>query len=125
MPFRVAIGTCGCEKPYRDSIERMACEAIDSRLSDWRPRLPADLCALPRESYELERVKGYWVTSGSSKHVLPSGETLVVFAVLVHTWSRPTYISFGAIGRMYAEGLLVSSTGEVTSAPDEVMWEFR
>jgi hypothetical protein len=75
--------------------------------------------------YEDELVEGHWITFGIHKHVLRSGDTLVVFQALVHTWAWPTFISLGAVGRMYAEGILVSSTGIATQAPDEVMWEFR
>ena len=71
------------------------------------------------------RVEGHVITFGTYKHALESGETLVVFQALVHTWSRPTFVSVGAVGRMYAEGLIVSATGTVRRAPDEVMWTFR
>jgi hypothetical protein len=123
--FRIAIGRCDCRKPYRDSISAKACEAIDVRLESWRKRLPTDLASVPTEVYEDERVEGHGVTFGTHKHALETGDTLVVFQALVHTWVRPTFLSFGAVGRMYAEGFLVSPSGAVERAPDEVMWPFR
>jgi hypothetical protein len=123
--LRIAIGRCECTKPYHDAMQSKACEAIDARLQSWLTRLPADLGAVPVEAYEDVRVEGHVITVGTQKHALESGETLVVFQALVHTWSRPTFLSVGAVGRIYAEGLIVSATGTVQRAPDEVMWTFR
>ncbi len=125
MPLRIAIGACKCVTPYPDSIAAAACEAIQAQLSAWRERLPGDLSAVPTEHYEHTLVQGHAVTFGTRKVALPQGDTLVVFGALVHTWSRPTYITFGAIGRFYAEGLLIRPDGMLEAAPDEVMWEFR
>jgi hypothetical protein len=125
MSFRVAIGRCDCRKPYRDSLQETACGAIEARLASWRDRLPSDLAAVPTELWERERVDGQWVSLGTQKRRLDSGATLVVLQAVVHTWSRPTYLSFGAIGRAYAEGLVVSPDGQVAPAPDHLMWEYR
>ena len=54
-----------------------------------------------------------------------AGGTLVVCQALVHTWSRPTFLSIGAVGRMYAEGLLLRHDGSVEPASDDLMWQFR
>jgi hypothetical protein len=125
MGFRLAIGGCDCRKPYGNPIQQMACEAIDARLLEWRASLPGDLGSVPTEHYEVERVEGHWVTFGTFKRPLDENRTLVVCSALVHTWSRPTFISIGAVGRMYAEGLIISSLGDVSPAPDELMWVFR
>lgn len=125
LGFRIAIGRCDCRKPYGDPISAKACAVIDARLESWRKRLPADLAAVPAEAYEDERVEGHVITFGTHRHVLETGDTLLVFQALVHTWTRPTFLSLGAVGRMYAEGLLVSPRGTVERAPDEVMWPFR
>jgi len=123
--FRVAIGRCNCDKPYQDLIQAKACEALEARLETWRTRLPADLLALPSELHEEERVEGDSITFGTYRHSLERGDTLVVFQALVHTWSRPTFFSVGAVGRMYAEGLVVAASGEVRRATDDMMWPYR
>jgi hypothetical protein len=125
MPFRIAIGTCSCQPPYADKIQAAVCSAVAALLQDWRVRFPADLGEFPAEWTENRDVEGYRVTFRTEKRALPSGQTLAVFQALVHTWSRPTFLSTAAVGRLYAEGLLVSEDGTVLRAPDEVMWEFR
>ena len=123
--FRIGIGRCDCRSPYGNAIQKMACEAINARMESWRPRLPSDLSAVPAEFHETHVVDGRVITFGTYKEQLPSGGWLVVFQALVRTWSRPTLLSFGAVGRLYAEGLVVSTTGTVEVAPDELMWGYR
>lgn len=123
--FRIGIGRCDCRKPYGNAIQEVACAAIRARLEKWRLRLPADLPSVPTEFHENEVVEGQPITFGTYKERLPDGGSLVVFQALVRTWSRPTLLSFGAVGRLYAEGLVVSTAGTVEMAPDELMWGYR
>lgn len=91
----------------------------------WQRRLPQDLAAFPADSREFIDICGRSAVFGASKHVLPTGSTLLVFHAFVHTWSRPTYLSLGAVGRWFAEGLVVDEDGKVYDAPDDLMWGFR
>ena len=123
--YRIAIGRCDCRKPHRDSIDRDACEQIEAQRQAWQVRLPNDLAAVPAEFCEDAHLSGCRAVLGVSRHDLHDGDTLIVFQAFVHTWSRPTYLAVGAVGRMYAEGLIVTRDGTVRAAPDDVMWEFR
>ena len=125
MNFRIAIGTCSCKGSSRDPIQQVACGAVQASREAWRARLPADLGAVPLEQLEPVVVEGTRMTLGTYKLPLDTGQTVVAFQALVHTWSRPTYLSLGAVGRLYAEGLLVSPEGDVIDAPDDIMWQFR
>ena len=125
MLFRIAIGECKCKEPFRDRAEEVACALIAELVARWRGRLPQDLGAIPIEAYEEHVVEGWLLTLGTHRVERAEKGSLVVFQALVHTWRRPTFISFGAIGRMYAEGLLVSENGVVTDALDEEIWGFR
>ena len=125
MPFRIAIGECKCREPYRDRAEEIACELISRLIAEWRSRLPYDLRAVPAEAFDEQVVEGWPLTLGTHRVARDEGGDLVVFQVLVHTWRRPTFLSLSAVGRMYAEGLVVSESGEVSSAPDEEMWFYR
>jgi hypothetical protein len=125
MAFRIAIGRCDCQRPYRSAVEERVCDTIHERLDNWRSRLPDDVAAVPTESFEEQIVEGHHVTFGTYKQEASAGGTLIVCQALVHTWSRPTFLSIGAVGRMYAEGLLVTNDGNVESASDDLMWQFR
>ena len=125
MGFRIAIGPCSCRQPHADRLGRTACEMIEAALSAWRLRLPVDLRAVPVESYEVHEIERRAVVFGVHKHSLADGATLVLCHVFVHTWCRPTYLSFGQVGRLYADGLLVTADGLVSEAPEDLMWEFR
>jgi len=94
-------------------------------LANWRLRLPADLAAVPVESFEEQIVDGLHVTFGTYKLTVKVDSTLIVCQALVRTWSRPTFFSLGAVGRIYAEGLVLTSDGKVEPAGDDLMWQFR
>ena len=125
MAFRIAIGRCDYQRPYRSAVEGRVCDMIHERLVNWRSRLPADVAAVPTESFEEQIVVGHHVTFGTYKLKASSGGTLIVCQALVHTWSRPTFLSMRAVGRIYAEGLLVTNDGNVEFASDDLMWQFR
>lgn len=125
MAFRIAIGRCDCQAPYRSMVEERVCNTIHETLANWRSRLPADVAAVPSEAFEEQIVEGHHVTFGTYKIGMNAGGTLIVCQALVHTWSRPTFLSIGAVGRMYAEGLLLRHDGNVEPASDDLMWQFR
>jgi hypothetical protein len=125
MTLRIAIGRCDCQAPYRNTLEERVCKAIHGRLTEWRSRLPADVDAVPTELFEEQIIEACRVTFGIYKLVVSGAGTLVVCQALVRTWSRPTYLSIGGVGRMYAEGLLVTNDGNVEPASDYLMWQFR
>ena len=124
MVFRIAIGRCDCRAPYNDPADEKACETIQQTLDDWRSRLPSDLGSIPAENSEEQFIEGRRVTF--SVYKIDGGRgTLVVYQALVHSWKRPTLLSIGTVGRLYAEGLLVTGDSEVHPAPDDLMWQFR
>ena len=124
MKIRVAIGRCDCRPPYRNVVDEGVCKTIQDRLKIWRDRLPGELAAVPTQLFEEQTVQGRRVTFGTYKLEASVGETLVVCQALVHTWSWPTYLSIGNVGRLYAEGLLIRD-GKIEPAPDKLMWQFR
>ena len=125
MPFRIGIGTCSCRTAPKVAGDVEACQWITTQRDEWRGRLPADWNAVPQLQERELHADGCRISASVHKHALPSGDSLVVWDAFVHTWSRPTYLSLGAIGRLFAEGLIITASGGVEDAPDELMWEFR
>ena len=64
MGFRIAIGRCACQRPYRSAVEERVCDTIQEILANWRSRLPADVAAISTESFEAQIVAGHCVTFG-------------------------------------------------------------
>ena len=125
MPFRIGIGSCSCRAAPKVVGDAEACEWITTQREEWRGRLPEDLSAVP-ENHQLElHAQGRLISASVHRHALPSGDAVVVWSAFVHTWSRPTYLSLGSVGRLFAEGLIITHAGDVQDAPDEAMWEFR
>jgi hypothetical protein len=106
-------------------VEEAVCGSIRERLAAWHSRLPAEATTIPNEYHEEEMVGGRHVSFGTYKVEVSERGTLIVFQALVHTWSRPTFLSIGAVGRMYAEGLLLTKDGNIEPASDELLWQFR
>lgn len=125
MGLRLAIGQCNCRRPYSDDIQRYACDAIEAHLDAWRPRLPADLGSIPRQAFETREVDGHTLIVAVHRDAREDGACLVVCQVFVHTWNKPTFLTIGRVGRIYAEGLLLLPDGTVQPAPDDMLWEFR
>ena len=125
MAFRIAIGRCDCQPPYRNPVEEAVCESILESLAACRSRLPEEATTIPHEHHEERIVGGRHVTFGTYKLQVGECGTLIVFQALVHTWSRPTFLSIRAIGRMYAEGLLFTKEDNVEPASDALLWQFR
>ena len=102
MAFRIAIGRCDCQRPYRSAVEERVCDTVHERVANWRSRLPADVAAVPTESFEEQIVEGYHVTFGTYKLGASAGGTLIVCQALLHKWSAPTFLSIGAVGGRFA-----------------------
>src|SRR5688572_1922458 len=105
MGLRLAFGSCSCNGRLTHAVDIAVCRALADRLQWWRETLPEGLNAIPRELFTEETVEGIHVTFGTHRSVVSDTETLVVESALVHTWRRPTFITLGAIGRIFANGL--------------------
>ena len=125
MSFRIAIGRCDCTKPFKNDIQEWACGWIEEQLAEWRARLPGDISSFPKEAFDDQIIDGHRVSLLMHREPISDGAELIVLQVFVHTWNRPTFLSIGRVGRIYAEGLVVSRNGDLTPAPNEVMWDFR
>jgi len=125
MGFRIAIGRCNCQEPHTDSMQAAVCAALVERMSSWRAGLPGSLAALPEESHENSSIDRHVIAFATYKQALTASKTLIVFQALVHTWSRPTFFSLGAVGRIYAEGLVVAADGTIAQALDDQLWAYR
>lgn len=126
MPFRISVGSASCLN--RDSEPepiRSICKEVLNRVESLK-------------SFGYERLKRFSEREDDSKEIcgeeislvtwaveMNPGELLVVVQAFWPTFSFPNYISFSAIGKLYAEGLIAKSSGEVSNAPQELLSEIR
>jgi hypothetical protein len=80
---------------------------------------------LPDEGKPEIVANGTETTYTTYRKVLEDGALLIVVQAFVRTLAWPTHFSFSGIGRIYAEGFVVSENGDTSDAPDELLWEFR
>jgi hypothetical protein len=127
MPFRIAIGTCGCSDESRslDPLAGELCSRIVAGLEQLRSYAPEVLRRLPAFSTSLERIAGRKATLTTYCDVLKSGDVLVVVQGFISSWRFPTYIGSAGVGHMCADGILVTIEGRLDKPDDDLLWPFR
>lgn len=128
MGFRFAVGSGRCRHrlfPPTNRVLREACKELQSRLERLEQQGVAVLATLPREHVEVLEFESGAAHLFTLKVELDLTETLVVLTVAVPTLWLPTYFSTAGIGHIASEGLVFSSDGSVSEAPDHVMREYR
>lgn len=118
-------GSCASGAKSRDARVRELCGRIKARVAALRIRPAEHLRLLPESSTEKERIDGRLIILNTYADPTPSGELIVVVQGFLPTWRFPNYIGIAGIGRMYAEGLVVSPQGGVRDAEGQDMWGYR
>ena len=124
--FRIALGRASCRNGTRNQSFKAVCDGLMSQLEKLRGLPVEHLRELPKENQQGCVVGNASTTYTTYRMSLEDGRLLIVVQAFVRTLAWPTYISFAGVGRMYAEGFVVSQDGKTTvDAPDELLWEFR
>ena len=127
MPFRLAIGSCGCAQgsQSRNVVVRELCSRVLARLERLRSFAPQALLNLPPLSTELERIHGRTARLHTYRQNLGSEKALIVVQVFLPSWRFPNYIGSGGVGHLYAEGIVVTGDGGISEAENKLLWAFR
>ncbi len=123
--LRIAFGRCSCTGAQPDARRQAVCRALSDRLNALREKESTELESLPPYSEVTENIEKRLVRFESIREPYPDAKAIIVVRAFVHTWSRPTWLSFSGVGHMFADGFIVQNDGTKTTAPDEDMWEFR
>ena len=124
--FRIALGgasAAGFEK--MGSPDREICQRLLELIERFKAIKVDDLGSLPGSEFTLEECAGEVVEFTVYKADLPGGAILVVVQAFLSTWRGPTFISFGRVGRIYAEGFVQDTVGVQKQAPEEMLWPYR
>lgn len=123
--FRVALGPCTCKAVASGDIDESICRELLKRLTSLRSENAAVLGALPLYVEELCQVGDRDIRFETIREPVSQQDFLIVVRAFLSTWRRPTWLSFAGVGRLYADGIIVRSSGSIEDAPDELMWGFR
>jgi hypothetical protein len=55
----------------------------------------------------------------------PDGGVGIVVQAFVPIWRWPTHVSVGAVGHMFAEGVVLATDDTISEMPEEWLWPFR
>lgn len=124
--FRIALGgasAVGFEK--MGSPDREICQRLLQLIERFKAIKIEDLRSLPGSEFTLEECAGEVVEFTVYKTDVPGGDFLVVVQAFFSTWRKPTFISLGRVGRIYAEGFVLDSNGISKQAPEEMLWPYR
>jgi hypothetical protein len=121
--FRISFGTGSCSGSRRNATLTGLCAEIRARLDRYAVLSQAQIDAVDEQTEEL-RIAGKRAELTLFRQVIDAG-TLLVVQGYVPTFWFPTFIGSGGIGHVLAEGIVIDAEGQISPAPDHLMWEYR
>ena len=126
MAFRIALGSMSCDSiNSSDKIGLKIKDIIESKLKIFQTTDFQMLQKLSDYSYQDYTIEGKTVEVSFFKSELDPQRLLLVARAAYKTFNRPTYICWGFVGRVYSEGIIINDKNESTSAPDNLLLEFK
>jgi hypothetical protein len=97
-------------------IDKIVSEKVCARLEALRNQGADALRALPSEDVEELEISGKKLNFCTYRDQLENNETLIIVQC-----KNTRYLGYG---HMFAEGLVVSSSGDIRNAEEKLMWEY-
>ena len=124
--FRIALGTASCrDHSDRSELDRNVCSNLLFRLEKLKSLSPEQLRYFAPEERETLTVDGKVIRYTTFRDEQADGSFLLVVQAFYSTLWFPNYLSLTAVGRIYAEGIVVDSSGQITSPPEKILWPYR
>lgn len=123
--FRIALGTGSCRTGGTNLRFQAVCDGLMRRLEALKGSSTERLRKLPEEGQPEAVANGGRVVYTIYRKMLGDGAALIVVQAFLRTLSWPTHFSFSGIGRIYADGFVLTEDGTIKDAPDELLWAFR
>lgn len=126
MPLRIAIGSASCEtiNPH-DKIGQRIKELILNKIEFFKGKDFEFLHNFSDYTTVEYNIENKLVELAFFKEVIDNENLLFVVRAAYRTINFPTYICWGFIGRVYAEGIIINSKNESKKADDSLLWEFK
>lgn len=123
--FRISLGVSSCAGwENKRRIERDVCGQVLAQLERLRSLSEPELKEMPAETGIPFHLSGDEISIKISRVTFSDGQMLLVVQAFLPTWIFPNYFSFGAVGKMFVEGLLFKN-GCFHVPEDSLLWSFR
>ncbi len=101
-----------------------ACDVILDKLEALSLLNFEQISSLPEEEFYKSRILENEVPVAIYREQLSIDSHLIVVQIFYPTLKFPTYFSFSGIGKIYADGLIFSSSGETQRAKEEYLYPY-
>lgn len=124
--LRIALGNASC-KDCKDKSEQyiLVCENLIFRLENASKLSFLQLSSFSEQTIEHVLLGEKEVSFTTYKEQIDSQNILIVVQGFFHTLKFPNYFSFGGIGRIFVEGIVINSENKVTNAPEQLLWKYK
>jgi hypothetical protein len=127
----MSFGSAACDSPlvHKWPLLHDVCAEVLRRIDQLLATTPEAIEALPEEQTEWQTIRDSEVRFSTVREPSPPDGTLVVVQAFFRTWRHANYIALGGAGgfagRIFAEGVLLTSDRRLIRAPDQLLWTFR
>ena len=125
--LRFAIGSCSFKQPsaWRGIGYQYLCDIVEAKLEQLKKLDRAKLIGLPKAQEENAWLDGSWIQIVIDHEKRDDGADLIVVGASRYSLRWPNYFSLYGVGHIVADGILISKAGEISDAPDSIMWAYR
>ncbi len=124
--FRISFGDASCKK-YTGSEKSLldVCNLVLEKIQYLKNLRIEQLEKWSNiETTEIE-VNGKIATLTVFKDTVSQEKALIIVQAFYPTWRYPNYLSFGGVGRIFAEGFYIDTKNEISDAKDSELWPYR
>lgn len=128
--LRIAFGTCSFRAdPKLNTKTKKICLAMSAELD----QLKSDFIQIKKyfvPSINSDEVSKYLTVDGKDYlvtvyRVRLNSKILIVLQIYYRTFRDFNHISLAGLGRIMAEGFLITENDQISEVEDDLLWEFR
>jgi hypothetical protein len=126
MGFRISLGKASCNVNHSmPAGEQKVCEHVLFKLENLKGLSYQQLSSFPEEETEMREIDGKVAAFSTYKEILNEEKILVVVQAFYPTWRFPNYFSLNSIGKLFAEALVITKSGQFEEAPENLLYKYR
>lgn len=124
--FRISLGNASIENLDKNDIfSNKICNVIIEKISNYKNMEFSKLKNLIEQNAVEFNIDGKEVALTFYKKEIDQENLLLVVQAAYRTLRHPNYFSFGFIGKIIVEGIVVNAQNEFTKPDERLLWEFK